>query len=71
MVVMILKMPPVLRQEMEKFPYPYWLRIREKNMAKGTGSSQPKRVVVCRGRDFCCRGKVKFLKPIVFTGEQI
>ena len=54
------------------FAYPYWLRIREKNMAKEEPVvANLHELLFAEAGIFAVEERSNFLKPIVFTGEQI
>ena len=54
------------------FAYPYWLRIREKNMTKEEPVvANLRELLFVEAGVFDVEARSDFLKPIVFTGEQI
>ncbi len=54
------------------FAYPYWLRIREKNMTQEEPVvANLRELLFAEAGVFAAEEKSNFLKPIVFTGEQI
>ncbi len=54
------------------FAYPYWLRIREKNMMKEEPVvANLNELLFAEAGTFVAEGRSDFLRPIVSTGEQI